>query len=402
MTYADGWLTKAEVNALYYRSVAGEIVFGTEAQSNMHSAAVARLVAFQARRLGKREIRILEIGANDGAFARALRGELAALASTGESQLQRVDYLAVEFARSALDIAARAESLHGGGQVLRPTGVAGGERGEPTLVALVRQPGTPVTNIGLVHAEATRFLDSTDERFDFAILNELLDDLPGTGYYADHEGRRYEFAAHARASDEGWVVRISAKPAEDAGPEMPASTITARSPASVDVVTGVARLLTSHGLMVVHDYGFAGSVVPITTYEPLPRLLPGFARLELPDGSEQGFPRSFFRVYGNDAHRLVQITNDVNFDELAGSLRSSGAVITLPHGNAIANTPGFIDFARDDGVFLSEFGLLRPDDDLGSLFARLEREQAAMRARYIGDRMGGRESIFQDLVYVKR
>lgn len=183
---------------------------------------------------------------------------------------------------------------------------------------------------------------------------------------------------------------------------MPPATVTARSAYTTGLIAGVERLLQSQGLLVVHDYGFAGPFARLETYEPLPRLMPGFARLELPEASERGFPRSFFRVFGNERQRLVQITNDVNFAEVAAPLHSTGAVVTLPHGNAIANDPAFVGFAAGDGVFLSEFGLLRPGDDVPTLLTRLEREQEVLRERYIRDRMDGGASVFMDLVYLKR
>ena len=42
---AGEWLTKTEVNHLYYDTVAGDIVFQTEASVGHHPAAAARLVA---------------------------------------------------------------------------------------------------------------------------------------------------------------------------------------------------------------------------------------------------------------------------------------------------------------------------------------------------------------------
>src|SRR4029077_11399227 len=70
------WLTKSEVNALYYNTVAGDIVFRTEAWVGHHPAAAARLVAARARGVGLRTVRILEVGANDARFARELLREL--------------------------------------------------------------------------------------------------------------------------------------------------------------------------------------------------------------------------------------------------------------------------------------------------------------------------------------
>lgn len=211
-----------------------------------------------------------------------------------------------------------------------------------------------------------------------------------------------EIAAHARGEEHNWRIRVGAFEPSPGAPEvMPPATLTARSAESVALVEGVAGLLRAGGLLLLHDYGYGSEFPHLSTYEPPPRSLPVFAALEFSEGSEQGFPRSFFRVFGNEQYGLVQVTNDVNFAELASALAASGRVVTLPHGNAIANQHDFGGFTRDDGVFLSEFGLLTPSDDLGALLERLERDQAELRARYVAERAGGRDSIFQDLVYLK-
>jgi hypothetical protein len=107
----DGWLTKSEINALYYNTVGGEIVFATVAQVSLHHvAAVARLVSLQALALGRREVRILEIGANNCAFAGSLLDQLRVLARGLDAGLERVDYFAVEYARASLEAAADAFS----------------------------------------------------------------------------------------------------------------------------------------------------------------------------------------------------------------------------------------------------------------------------------------------------
>ena len=103
---------------------------------------------------------------------------------------------------------------------------------------------------------------------------------------------------------------------------MPPGTMTARSSECVELVTGLAGLLASGGMLFVHDYGFAEPYTSLGKYEAEPRIVPPFATLEYDDAGEQAFPRSFFRVFGNDAKRVVQVTNDVNFAELAVGARS--------------------------------------------------------------------------------
>ena len=111
---SDGaWLTKSEVNSLYYNTVGGEIVFVTEARAGFHPGAVANLVSHHSATLGKRAIRVLEIGANDCAFARVLLNRLRRLIDAGASGLERIDYLAVEYARASLEAAADAEEQNG-------------------------------------------------------------------------------------------------------------------------------------------------------------------------------------------------------------------------------------------------------------------------------------------------
>src|SRR4051812_6077538 len=103
------WLTKSEVNHLYYDTVAGDIVFQTEASVGHHPAGVARLISARARSLGKRHVRVLEIGANDAEFARAVLLELRTLREARETSLERIDYVAVELARGSLERAAARE-----------------------------------------------------------------------------------------------------------------------------------------------------------------------------------------------------------------------------------------------------------------------------------------------------
>lgn len=386
------WLTKGEVNAHYYGTVAGEIVFATEASRGWHPQAVAKLIAARARAGNLRRIRLLELGANNCEFARAAIIELRRLADEGEAELERIDYVAVEYARASLEAAAEWEEATGAYPVRRPA-VAGS-----ALVALVAAGGAPAVNLALVHSEANAFVRSNTEPFDFAILNELLDDLPYQAFFADPAGRRFEAFPLCREADDGWTVRIAA--AETAAEElagMPPGTMTARSRESVELVTGLAGALTSGGMLFVHDYGFAEPYTELGKYEA-ERLVPAFARLEYDEGGGKAFPRSFFRVFGNEAKRVVQVTNDVNFDELAAALAPAGSVLVIPHGNQIAIAGAL---AKGQGVFLAEFGLLEPGDDLRSLLERLGRDQASLRDGYVRDWMEGRSSVFLDLVFVK-
>jgi len=400
-----GWLTKPEVNSLYYNTVAGKIAFGTEATVGAQATAVGRLIALHAKATGKRSIRILEIAANDCAFERALLGKLRVLIRDGVAALDRIDYVAVEYARGSLEAAAAWEEEEGTHErVLRPPGqqVAEGplEPARPTLVALLADDGPPAVNVGLVHAEANQFLRSSSETFDYAILNELLDDMPYRAYYADAQGVTREFVPHARAGDEGWTVRISAEESPD-GPVLEPGTLSARSPESVEVVEGIARRLASGGLLLVHDYGFAGDAASVGDWaSPAPHL-PGLVTMEFPEGSEDGFPRSFFRVFGNEQLRVVQVTNDVNFAELQAALEGSGTVSVIAHGNAKTHLPGGPDLQKGDGVFLSEFLKAQPDDDLPALLASLHERQREFREAYVRDYVGGHGNVFYDLLYVK-
>jgi hypothetical protein len=124
--------------------------------------------------------------------------------------------------------------------------------------------------------------------------------------------------------------------------------------------------------------------------------------LEFPPGSESGFPRSFFRIFGSDEAKVVQITADVAFAELIDELRRGGSVITLPHGNALVKSrERQDDLRKGDGVFLSEFALLEPGDDLGVLLARLDAEQEELRRRFADEFLAGNASVFADLLHVK-
>ncbi len=256
-------------------------------------------------------------------------------------------------------------------------------------------------NLGLVHAEANQFVRANSERFDFVILNELLDDMPWRAYFADGDGRPFEAVAACRAAGGRWTVRIGAVPLTGSeGVDLPPGMLAARSPACVELVGGIADLLVPGGMLLVHDYGFTEPFNAVETYEPLPPSLPSFAELVFPDGSEEGFPRGFFRVFGNDEKKVIQITNDVSFAELVDVLTPSGAVTTIPHGNSILTRGGTLQ--RGDGVFLSEFGLLEPGDDVAALLARLQADQGRIRQEFVDRYTGGRASVFLDLLYVKR
>jgi len=406
---SDGaWLTKSEVNSFYYNTVGGEIVFVTEARAGFHPGAVANLVSHHSATLGKRAIRVLEIGANDCAFARVLLNRLRRLIDAEASGLERIDYLAVEYARASLEAAADAEEQNGIEYQVRrgpPVPPLNGPPPKAALVALLTDEGPPAVNLGLIHADANQFVRSTSERFDFVILNELLDDMPCRAYYAGDGGRRFEAVSHARPDNGGWRVRV--RP-QEFGPdalgditlaEMPPGSITARSGEGVELVSGIAELLVPGGMLLLHDYGFADPFMSLEHYAGLQPSLPAYVAMEFPRGSETGFPRSFFRVFGNDRHKVVQVTNDVNFAELAAALERRGAVTTIAHGSMILNQGGTLK--KGDGVFLSEFGLLEPGDDLPTLLDDLHANQVELRADFVREHMAGRGSVFMDIVFVR-
>ena len=401
----DAWLSKDEVNSLYYNAVAGQIDFATEAEGGAHSTAAARLVARVADSLGRRQIRVLEIGANNCIFARKFLLELWTARGAGSTRLERIDYLAVEYARAALEAAAEREERQGvfDRVAIGPAAAFGsaGPPEQPSLVALITAADEVAINLGLVHAEANQFVRANREPFDFVILNELLDDMPWRAFFADGDGRAFEAVAACRADGGRWTVRIGAEPLTGAeGLDVPPGMLTARSPACVELVDRVADLLVPGGMLLVHDYGFTERFNAVETYEPLPPSLPAFAELVYPVGSEEGFPRGFFRVFGNDEKKVIQITNDVGFADLVDVLTPSGAVTTIPHGNSILTRGGTLQ--RGDGVFLSEFGLLEPGDDVAALLAQLQGDQGRIRQEFADRFTGGRASLFLDLLYVKR
>jgi hypothetical protein len=337
-------------------------------------------------------VRVLEIGANDAEFARELLRELRVL---GEAQgsLDRIDYVAVDLARASLErAAAREEELWVGRTVLRPSDTSG------QMVALVVVEGTVAANLGLVHAEATQFARENIREFDVAILNELLDDMPCRAYFAHTDGERFEAAPLSRDEGDGrWTVKVEARPLADGdGPRLEPGTVTARSAECVELVTAIAGALAPGGMLLLHDYGFADPAVPLETYDRPPPSLPAFARLDVPEGP---FPRSFFRVFGNEERRVVQVTNDVNFAELVAALEPTGSVAVLPHGSQIPNAGRALEPGQ--GTFLSEFHALDLDGDVDALLARLARDDGELRERYARAYVGGRPSLFLDLVYLK-
>jgi hypothetical protein len=397
-------LTKSEVNAHYYNTVGGAIVFGTEAQSNVHPLAVARLLAAQARSMGKRQLRIMEIGAASCAFATGLLTLLEDLTAEGETNLDQVDYFAVEYAESALETALRTSERDGSFEQIRRFPPPAGPT-EMALIGSLVNEGTLRVNLYLLHADANRCVANSTGTFDVVILNELLDDLPYRAFYADAEGTRHELTAHAELDNAAWVATVGADELSPGagGPELPPGTLTATSEEALTLVRGISSLLESGGLLLIHDYGFAEPYVAAAQYENPPRALPPFARMEFPDGSGPGFPRSFFRVFGNEAANAIQITNDVNFAELTAVLEASGTVITMPHGNSLfAKNPSVDALEKGDGVFLSEFVRLGLHDDLPGLLGDLHRKQGELRERYAREYSGGVAAVFNDLIFVKR
>jgi len=388
-------LTKSQVNERFYNTVGGEIVFETEAQGFLHPLAVAKLVAARARRVGTRALKVLELGANNCAFATSLLKILSSLTAYGEVDLARIDYFAVELARRSLEVFLT--SAEEGGDF---HGVVAGALGSP-LVGTLTRLGRPEIKEHLVHSEAGAFVRSGSGRYDAIVLNELLDDLPCRVFYSDAAGAAYELTVQAEEEEGRWRVRVGAEPAPEV--EMPPGMVTATSPESLEVVRGAVSLLESGGMLLVHDYGFVDRYTPVEWYAGLPRSLPDFVTLEFPPESESGFPRSFFRIFGNAEANVVQITTDVPFAELIEELERSGTVITLPHGNALMRSrEQQDDLRKGDGVFLSEFALLEPGDDLDALLSKLDSEQEQLRRRFAAEYLPGHASLFADLLFIKK
>jgi hypothetical protein len=234
------------------------------------------------------------------------------------------------------------------------------------------------------------------------IVNELLDDLPCRVFFTDADGERYELTPRAREEDASWHLELSATEPPDlpslAG--MPPGTVTATSDESLRLLEGIVGLLDRGGLLLVHDYGFADSFADSTQYADVQIGLPPSVELELPNAP--GAPKSFFRVYGNESARAIQLTNDVNFAELAALLEPTGTVITLPHGNLLSTIRTWPNlFFKGDGVFVSEFITLTAEDDLTELLAELHGHQRELRDRYVTTLGNGRSAVFHDLIYIK-
>jgi hypothetical protein len=397
-------LSKAQINAQYYDAVGGHVVFGTEAQSNVYPLVVAKLVAAHARSLGKREIRVLEIGASSCDFAGSLLALIEGLVEDEEADLGKVDYFAADLSETALMAALEAGERDGTYEVIKRFPRHAGSH-EPALVGQLLNEGALQINLYLIHAEANTCVSRASGSFDFVILNELLDDMPYRAFYADDAGNVHELIAEAEPGDPDWIVSISS---EELGPDapvvgLPPGRLTATSAESLTLVRAISGILSAGGMLLIHDYGFARPDVAVSQYEAPPRNGVPFARLDFPDGSESGFPRSFFRIFGNEHTRSLQITNDVNFAELVDVLAATGDVIVLPHGNSLfERNPSFKALARGDGVFLSEFGTLGPRDDLPGLLRELGVQQGELRDRYEREYAGGVAAVFNDLIYVKR
>ena len=96
-------------------------------------------------------------------------------------------------------------------------------------------------------------------------------------------------------------------------------------------------LLAPGGMLLLHDYGFARAARRRSRRTTAAPARSAVREDGVPGRGRGGFPRSFFRVFGNEARRVVQVTNDVNFAELAAALEPGGRVATIPHGSQILN-----------------------------------------------------------------
>src|SRR5579872_2777802 len=243
MAPADTPLTKAEVNARFYNTVGGRITFPTEAQGFWHPFAVAKLVAAYANASGRRNLKILELGANDCVFATSFLKLITQLRVHNEAMVSKLEYFAVEYARASLEAALDANAEAGFDQITP------GAAGSP-LVGTLTRLGPPQLTLYLVHADANRFVAGSPGRFDFVIVNELLDDLPGRAFFSDADGVTRELHAHAHEDGGAWTVTVrAAEVAEPALDDMPPSTLTATSAESLGVVRGAASLLESGGML---------------------------------------------------------------------------------------------------------------------------------------------------------
>ena len=54
-------------------------------------------------------------------------------------------------------------------------------------------------------------------------------------------------------------------------------------------------------MLLLHDYGFAEPFTGLDKYASPQPMLPSFADVSYDDTAGADFPRSFFRVYGNEA-----------------------------------------------------------------------------------------------------
>ena len=385
-------LGKKELNERFYSAVDPEAAFGTEVQVGFHQVAAARLIARHAASLGQRRVRILELGASACLFAFAFLDVMSRLAVLGEASLETIDYTAVELSRGALEVAVRTAAQAGFEQLAPAGGLAA------LAFARLRRPGAVEVGLSLVESDANRFVDETDEPYDVVILNELLDDLPCRVFYADEGGTTHELAAYAQPGGPGWHVQLEET---DAGAEqMPPGTLRSTSDESVRLLQGLVDRLASGGMVLVHDYGFSERFAGTGQYAEPQLALPPFVEVEYPE--TPGVPKSFFRVFGNEAAGALQITNDVSFAELTELLGPTGTVITLPHGNLLTKVREWPDFFfKGDGVFLSEFINLTADDDLPALLDELNARQGEYRDRYVNTFGAGRTAIFSDLIYIK-
>ena len=255
-------------------------------------------------------------------------------------------------------------------------------------------------NLGLVHAEANQFVRANTEPFDFIILNELLDDMPCRAFFADAEG-----GATRPSRSPAATTSTGRCGSRRATPEAPRSTGSppARSPRTRPTGSSSSRGSPARcgpgGMLLVHDYGFAEPFTALDKYASPQAMLAVLRRRQLRRPGGRRLPaqllprlreRGQARAPGHERRELRRARRGArgHRHRVLGPARKR---------------QGEQRHARREGrgLFLSEFGLLEPDDDLPMLLARLQHDQACIRDDYAREYTGGRGNVFLDLVYVR-
>lgn len=387
-------ISKREINRLFYAAERSGLPFMTQARFEPYQEGVVRIIKDIARKRDGQRLRIMELGANDCSFAMDIVGRLAK-----KGVKAGVDYVAVDFSASALDRGyARYAQMPD-----KSFGMVRGVEAPPSNGSQDRYKNV----IHLVQRDAVGFNDAWASGLDMVIMNELLDDLSYDVYFTDKYGRAYRLECSVSRPHIRWQVDIDAEQIDrkDLPVKMPPRSVTATSAEAIGIIDNASGLLRNGGVMLIHDYGFAGRYDTVDTYGT-PNTSYKITKVNFSQYPQWSMPYDFFRVYEDieeytfgAASNMIQVTNPVNLGEIEARLEDKGKVLILPHGKIILHKMQKGEsLEKGDDVFMSEFGMMEPHETVADIIDSLKPRQQEI-IEYHGKLYS---PDFCDLVFLKR